>query len=417
VVGHPPGRAEGGAQQVPALTPEQARLLLSPAGRDAVMLASRLDLRPDARLRAAESVRAAAGPLLGPLALEQALLKQRAAAKHPRGPELWWTGEALEQASADPVARWRARRYPGPVLDLCCSVGGDLLALPAGSTGVDLDETRLLLARANAQVLGREVTLVRADVTQLRLPPSADVFVDPARRAGGRRVFDPRSYAPPLDVVLGWRSQVRRWGAKVAPGVDHEALPADVEVEIVSLAGAVKEAVLWGGRARTGVRRTAALLPAGDELAERSVAPPPVRPPGRFLLEPDGAVVRAHLVAQLAEDVEGWLLDPTIAYVAADTAPPTPFGRWFAVLETMPFSLKALRSRLRALDVGTIVVKKRGTAVEPEELRRRLALRGSRSATVVLTRSAGRQVVLLVQPLAPPARQPGQHPADSGADA
>lgn len=400
MVGHPARLAEGGAQQVPALTPEQARLLLSPAGRDAVAAASALDLAPASRLRAAEQVRAVAGPVLGPLALEQALLRDRARAKHPRGAELWWTPDALEQATSAPVAAWRAQRYPDPVLDLCCSVGGDLMALPHGSVGVDLDEARLLLARENAAVLQRDVRLVRADATRLRL--AGDVFVDPARRSGGRRVFDPRAYAPPLDVVLGWRSVARRLGVKVAPGVDHEALPDDVEVDVVSLAGEVKEAVLWCGQARSGARRTATLLPGGDVLRERAVPTPTVRPPGRYLLEPDGAVVRSHLVAQVADDVGGWLLDATIAYVAADEPVRTPFGRWYAVHESFPFSLKGLRARLRALDVGTVVVKKRGTAVEPEELRRRLALSGSRTATVVLTRCAGRQSVLLVDPLERP---------------
>jgi hypothetical protein len=132
------------------------------------------------------------------------------------------------------------------------------------------------------------------------------------------------------------------------------------------------------------------------------VAAPSVRPPGRFLLEPDGAVVRAHLVAQLAARVDGWLLDATIAYIAADAAPPTPFGRWYEVLETLPFGLKALRERLRAHDAGPLVVKKRGTAVEPETLRRQLKLTGSREVTVVLTRSAGRQIAMVVAPLVSP---------------
>jgi hypothetical protein len=402
VVGHPPGLAEGGAQQVPALTPEQARRLLSSEGRAAVALASSLDLTTSGRLHTAQSLRAAVGPGLAPLALEQALLRDRAGAKHPRGHELWWTPDALEQASSAVVAAWRARRYPGPALDLCCSVGGDLLALPGGSVGVDLDEARLLLARANASVLGRQVSLVRADVTTLPLLAPADVFVDPARRSGGRRVFDPRAYAPPLDAVLGWRSRVRRLGVKTAPGLDHEQLSDDVEVEVVSLHGEVKEAVLWAGQARCGARRSAALLPAGDVLTDEPAPPAPVSEPGGYLLEPDGAVIRAHLVQQLAARVAGRLLDPTIAYLTADAPAPTPFGRWYAVREVMPFSLKALRARLRALDAGALVVKKRGTAVEPDQLRRRLRLTGSTEVTVVLTRVQGRQVAMVVEPLSRP---------------
>ena len=314
-------------------------------------LAGSLDLSPAGRIGAAEQVRAVAGPELGPLALEQALLKQRATSKHPRGGELWWTAEALEQSSSYDVASHRAARFAGcpQVLDLCCSVGGDLLPLAevAPVLGVDLDATRLMLAAENARVLGHEVTLVQADVT--RLAPAGAVFVDPARRAGGRRVFDPRSYTPSLDVVLRWLEQTERVGAKVAPGIDYAHLPAEVEVEVVSLRGDVKEAVLWAGAARRGARRTATLLPGGHVLTDVPVPRPPVRAPGRFLLDPDGAVVRAHLVEQVVAAVDGWLLDATIAYVSADAVTATPYGRWYEVLEVLPFGLKPLRERLRAM--------------------------------------------------------------------
>jgi SAM-dependent methyltransferase len=362
----------------------------------AVAAAEQLDLTPGARVRTAETVRRFGE--LGPLALEQALLRLRARAKHPQGDQLWWTGPALEQASSYDLAAHRARRYDRPVLDLCCSVGGDLLALPEGSVGVDLDQARLLLAQANALVLGRDVSLLRADVTTLHLPPAADVVVDPARRAGGRRVFDPRAYTPPLDAVLSWRERVRSLVAKVAPGLDHEALPPDVEVEVVSLRGEVKEAVLVTGAVRTGARRTATLLPGPHVLTDEPVPTPAVRPPGRWLLEPDGAVVRAHLVAQLAAQIDGWLLDETIAYLSADTRVPTAYGRWFEVLDVLPFGLKPLRERLRAHDAGPLVVKKRGTAVEPDVLRKQLKLTGGREVTVVLTRSAGKQIAMVVQP-------------------
>ena len=380
------------------LTPEQARRLLSPAGRSAVAAAATLDLAPAGRLQAAEAVRAADGPELGPLALEQALLRQRARAKHPRGAELWWTGPALEQASSYDVATHRARRFPRPALDLCCSVGGDLLALPDGSVGVDLDQARLLFGQANAEVLGRAVSFLRADVTTLPLPRGADVFVDPARRAAGRRVFDPRAYSPPLDTVLGWRHEMQSLGAKVAPGIDYDRLPPDVEVELVSLRGEVKEAVLWAGAARRGHARTATLLPAGDVLVDGLVVAPKVGRPGPWLLEPDGAVVRAHLVEQVVDLVGGWLVDETIAYISAEVRTPTPYGKWFEVLEVLPFGLKPLRERLRAYDAGPLVVKKRGTAVQPDVLRKQLKLTGSREVTVVLTRAAGRQVAMIVQP-------------------
>ncbi len=335
--------------------------------------------------------------MLGPLALVQAGLRRKALAKHPDGDRLWWTAEALEQSTPRIVATHRAQRFDGPVLDLGCSVGGDLLPLAARgpATGVDLDEGRLLLAQANLAELGLSASLVRADVSTLT--PRGQVFADPARRAGGRRGFNPRSWSPPLDVVLGW--DVDALGVKVAPGIDYDLLPPDVEVELVSLGGDVKEAVLWRGSARSGARRSATLLPSGARIISSGAPVPEVRPPGRYLLEPDGAVIRAHLVAELVQELGGWLLDSTIAYVAADLAVRTPFGKWYDVLEVLPFSLKGLRERLRAYDAGPLVVKKRGTAVEPETLRRQLKLSGSREVTVVLTRQAGAQIALIVQPI------------------
>lgn len=376
------------------MTPSQARLLLSDGGRAAVAFAERLDLDP---IPAAEQMRGYGD--LGPLALSQAVLRRKALAKHPDGDRLWWTADALEQSTPRPVAVHRAARFAGAerVLDLGCSVGGDLLPLAAVApvVGVDLDEARLLLARANAAELGLEVSLVCADITSME--PTGAVFADPARRAGGRRGFDPAGWSPPLDRVLSW--DVRSLGVKVAPGIDYDRLPPDVDVEVVSLGGDVKEAVLWRGAVRTGFRRTATLLPSGERVVDAGAPVPRVAPPGRYLLEPDGAVIRAHLVEEVVRQVDGWLLDASIAYVSADLAVPTAFGRWYEVAEVMPFSLKRLKERLRALDAGTLVVKKRGTAVEPEALRRQLRLTGSRDVTVVLTRSAGAQIAIIARPL------------------
>jgi hypothetical protein len=376
------------------MTPDQARLLLSGPGRDAVAHALALD--PTDPIRAAEAMR----PLgeLGRLALDQAALKRRALAKHPDGDRLWWTAEALEQSTPRVVASHHALRYGDqPVLDVGCSVGGDLLVLASRTpaVGVDLDLARLLIAQANLDTLGVSAGLVQADASSLA--PTGHVFADPARRSSGRRRFDPAGWSPSLDVVLGWPTT--GLGVKVAPGIDYDALPDGLEVEVVSVQGDVKEAVLWGGSLRHGPARTATLLPSGATLASEGAAPPRVAAVGRYVLDPDGAVVRAHLVAELATLVDGWLLDSTIAYVTADAAEPSPYGRWFEVLELLPFSLKGLRERLRAHDAGNVVVKKRGTAVEPEELRRRLKLDGSKEVTVILTRSRGRQVALVVRPL------------------
>jgi SAM-dependent methyltransferase len=384
VVRDPPRLSEGGTGEAAPLTPSQARLLLSDEGRAAVDLAGSLDLPP---IPAAEAMRAYGEA--GRLALEQVALRRRALAKHPDGDRLWWTAEALEQSTPRTVALHHAQRFAEAprVLDLGCSVGGDLLVLGDRGIGVDLDLARCLLARANT---GAPVAC--ADVTTLN--PRGWVFADPARRTAGRRGFNPASWSPSLAQVLAW--DVDALGVKVAPGIDHDVLPAELEVEVVSLDGDVKEAMLWRGATRRGHRMTATLLPSGAQLVGAG-AVAAVADVGGFLLEPDGAVIRAHLVAEVAAAVDGWLVDATIAYVSADRVVPTPFGRWYEVLDVLPFSLKRLRERLRG--VGTVTIKKRGTAVEPEQLRRQLKLSGTEEATIVLTRVAGRQVAMVVRPL------------------
>ena len=384
MVRDPPRLSEGGTGEAAPLTPSQARLLLSDEGRAAVDLAGSLDLRP---IPAAEAMRAYGEA--GRLALEQVALRRRALAKHPDGDRLWWTAEALEQSTPRTVALHHAQRFAEAprVLDLGCSVGGDLLVFGDRGIGVDLDLARCLLARANT---GAPVAC--ADVTTLN--PRGWVFADPARRTAGRRGFDPASWSPSLAQVLAW--DVDALGVKVAPGIDHDGLPAELEVEVVSLDGDVKEAMLWRGATRRGHRMTATLLPSGAQLVGAG-AVAAVADVGGFLFEPDGAVIRAHLVAEVAAAVDGWLVDATIAYVSADRVVPTPFGRWYEVLDVLPFSLKRLRERLRG--VGTVTIKKRGTAVEPEQLRRQLKLSGTEEATIVLTRVAGRQVAMVVRPL------------------
>jgi hypothetical protein len=82
--------------------------------------------------------------------------------------------------------------------------------------------------------------------------------------------------------------------------------------------------------------------------------------------------------------------------VTADALVPTPYAAAYEVGAVLPFGVKPLRAALRARGIGRVVVKKRGTAVDPEDLRRRLRLDGGgEEAVVVLTRVAGAQTALI----------------------
>lgn len=343
-------------------------------------------------------------------ALAQARLRQRAVAKF--GAEdagrMFFTPNGLEQATRADVAAHRAARFAAQgvrrVADLGCGVGGDALALArAGVTvlAVDRDPLTCAVAQANAEALGLadRVEVRCADVTSVPLDGCDAVFADPARRSGRGRIFDPEAYSPPLSWAVGTVRGAGRGALKVAPGIPHEAVPEDAEAEWVSHEGDVKEAVLWfGGPDAGGVRAT--LLPAGDTLHGRGLPDPEQEPVGRYLYEPDGAVIRAHLVAEAAEQVDGRLIDPTIAYVTSDTLTRTPYARAYEITDALPFNLKKLRALLREREVGTLTVKKRGSPVEPEELRRKMKPKGPNAATVFLTRAAGAPTMLLGHPVA-----------------
>ena len=172
-----------------------------------------------------------------------------------------------------------------------------------------------------------------------------------------------------------------------------------MEAEWVSERGEVKEAALWSGRLAS-VRRRATVI--GDSglatLTDEDECIEEVRDLGRCLYEPDGAVIRAGLVGAVAAGVGGGLVDAKIAYVTSDESFRTPFAKSYLINEEVPYREKQLRAALRVRGIGRLTIKKRGIAITPEELRKRLDLKGDNEATLVLTRVRGQGTALLVTP-------------------
>ncbi|RMI08850.1 class I SAM-dependent methyltransferase [Cellulomonas triticagri] len=355
-------------------------------------------------------------PGLVAAALTQSRLRAKAQAKLGEFADgMLFTPAGLEQATRLVVAAQHARRYVTAgvtkVADLTSGLGADAMAF-AGTglrvLAVEADETTAALATLNLRAFPEAVVRHGDGLAVDLVAEGVDgVYADPARRtSGGSRVFDPAAYAPPLDSLLALRERVPALGLKLGPGVPHAALPEDAEAQWVSVDGDVVELGLWfGPLAADGPGRAALLLGAdGGSAVLRAGAPsteghPPVGDVSAYLYEPDGAVIRAGLVAEVAAEVQGRLVDRTIAYVTSDALHPTPFATAYRVLDRMPFGLKRLRSYLRERQVGSLTIKKRGTAVVPEQLRRQLDLRGTTTATIVLTRVAGQQHVLVVEPV------------------
>lgn len=322
------------------------------------------------------------------------LLRRKAAEKlGALGDTSGWlfTDEALQQATAAPVALHRSARLTGRVVhDATCSIGTELAALSGSAQraiGSDIDPVRLAMARHN---LGARADLCRADALR-PVTRDAVVVVDPARRRGGpgnvKRRFSPADYQPALGPLLDTYRH-RDLVVKCAPGIDFDELGRlgfEGEIEVTSYRGSVREACLWSaGLAQPGVARRASILDRGEQVTSADPDDCPVRPVGRWIVDPDGAVVRAGLVRHYGARHELWQLDPDIAYLSGDLLPEGLRG--FEVLEQLAFDERRLRQALTARDCGTLEILVRGVQVDPDALRRRMRLKGSAALSVVIVR-------------------------------
>jgi hypothetical protein len=331
-------------------------------------------------------------------AMAQHELRLKARGKFSRPERMLFTRAGLEQSSSELVAGHRAGRYQRfpLVADLCTGIGGDLasLARERAALAVDLDPAHLRMALRNARALGAgEVSGACADVRDLRLDGLPAVFVDPARRAGGRRLPAGTS-EPALGWCLALADHADAVGIKAAPGLPLDLVPDGWEVECIAEQHDLKEAVLWSPTMATTSRR-ATVLPGALTLVAAAGPPLRVSEPGGFLLDPNPAVTRAGLVEELGRELDAWKIDERVGFLSGDRALVTPFGRLLAVEASLPWSLKRVRAELRSLGAGAVEIRKRGSAMDVEELRRRLDLRGDRRLVVVLTRVLDRPWTLV----------------------
>ncbi|GAA4160090.1 50S ribosomal protein L11 methyltransferase [Gryllotalpicola daejeonensis] len=352
-------------------------------------------------------------PALVAAVLTQAKLRAKAGGSGKFGEfaeRMLFTEAGLEQATRLSVAARHAARYRGAgirhVADLGCGIGGDAMALAAlglNVTAVDRDEVTAAIASYNLAPFPD--TVVEQGVAEsFDISRAEALWLDPARRTAGhsdtRRLTDSDDWSPSLDWVFNAASRMPV-GVKLGPGFDRDLIPGSAEAQWVSFGGQVVELVLWfGALGRPGITRAALVLDAdgAHELtAAEDSADAPVGELGEYLYEPDGAVIRARLIGDLARFLDGRMLSDGIAYVTADAARETPFAQGFRVVERLPYHEKELKAELWKRGIGTLEIKKRGVDVDPAKLRTRLALKGKASAALILTRVAGRHTALLAE--------------------
>jgi len=387
----------------------ELRELLSTDGLRLLDSLPAFDQTADVVRTVGELRKAGHSPALVAAVLSQSKLRSRAEAKFgPFAASMLFTEAGLEQATRLRVAAMHAGRFRAAgltrVADLGCGIGADALALAAIDievTGVERDEVTAAIAAFNLAPFP-QATIENADATAVDLGGHDGVYLDPARRSDARRLKDPADWSPSLDFAfeIGRRLPT---GVKLGPGIDRDLIPAGVEAQWVSVDRDVVELGVWfGAVARPGIGRSALVIgehgsaeltaPADSEDAELGAL-------GEYLYEPDGAVIRARLIGDLARSLDARMLSDQIAYLSADTAVATPFAVCFRITETLPLDERAIKKRLAELEVGTVEIKKRGVDIDPAAFRAKLSLKGKgrNSATLFLTRVAGKRVALLAE--------------------
>ncbi|MEV8266892.1 class I SAM-dependent methyltransferase [Microbacterium sp. NPDC076911] len=393
------------AELTALLTPEGLRLL------DEVGEVS----SSEEALRAVSLLRKAGhAPDLVSAVVSQAHLRVKAQAKFGEfASHMLFTRAGLEQATRLAIAGHHAARFRDSgltrVADLGCGIGGDALGLAALGLrvdAVDMDEITAAIAAYNLAPFGDAVTVRSGSAESCALDEVDAAWLDPARRTAGHSETSrtrPEDWSPSLDWVFDLATRLPV-GVKLGPGLDRGLIPADVEAQWVSADGSTLELVLWSrSLARNGVRRSA-LVMRGDSAHEMTsgadAEDEPVRELGAFVHEPDGAVIRARLIGNVARSLDAGMLDEHIAYLTSDVALTSPFVQSFRVREVLPIKAKPINAVLRAHNIGTLEIKKRGVDVDPAAFRRTLTLRGDASATLILARLGTKRLAILADRVA-----------------
>ncbi len=398
-------------------TPQELTWLQSPEGRE--VGAAMLDAEPADTPAAIARWRQRIEPWQVTAAWAQVLLRRAARVKFTRADEMLFERIALEQATDETVARYKADRFAArfagrTVADLCCGIGGDAIALAerAHVLAVDWSAARVTMAEHNAGVYGRRVTGLVADVT-MQLPDADAAHIDPDRRADGARRHQPEESSPGLDVLDRVVHRYRNVAMKLSPGADIDATFPTGEIELISHHGQCKQAVIWTGELATACRRATA-LPEKESIAADThddLTWPEPRTPveGDYLYEPDPAVIRANLVGLLARRRNLQPIDPRIVYLVGTQPVASALLVAFRVIDVTEWAGRKARAWLNRHDIGKIEIKTRGFAARPEEIQSQLRLKGRRQAVLFLTRIGLKPMAILAERISLPAGNSRHH--------
>lgn len=323
-------------------------------------------------------------------------LRTKALTKFVDGNRLWLDRIGLEQCTGELVAAHKAARFSGRVWDYCSGMGSDAAALAARGCDVftvDIDPLNSLRTRWNSVVLSRDRQpfCLCARVEDLT-DRSGLLHVDPDRRVHhAARAVRIEDYEPRLEQLQRWTSEFEGGAIKLSPAANFGGKFPTAEIELVSVHGECKEAIVWFGSLAGAKTARATALPAGESLlGDPMEVVADIGPLKRYLFDPDPAIVRSGLVDVLADQLGLARLDPAEEYLTGDTLVSSAFVRAFDVQADLPNNPKEIRAYFRTSHFGQLEIKCRHIPVDVDRLRKQLTLPGDQPGVLIIARIEGK---------------------------
>jgi hypothetical protein len=375
--------------------------------KHAALRAAAAEVDP-ARVQDVERLRRSWPAELVSIALELARARANARSKFPEAGTMYADPVGVEMASSAEVAQHKAGRFDvagtARVLDLCCGIGGDAMALcrrPCDVHAYDHDPIRAWMCAHNA---GCEAST--ADVTMLDVR-DAWVHLDPSRRTGqGRRVQTIDDFEPGRGYIERCLHEARGAAVKLGPGVDIEDLrrPSASEVEFISERGTLVQAVVWSRElVRAAGCVTATQCPAGLSFTGTPQLDVPLwhdDAPGQHVYVADPALERSgtsmetpgSLLGAFAKSMDLYEMHPGLGLLTSNESIESLWLRRYDVRAAMSWKEKRVRAWLREHDAGEVTIKTRARVVDPDVWSTRLTGSGGTPYVVFIVRLGLRNV-------------------------
>ena len=161
----------------------------------------------------------------------------------------------------------------------------------------------------------------------------------------------------------------------------------------------MKESVLWfNDLATPNIRHRATLLPHNITITNDFPLTDDVANFGDYLYEPDGAVIRAGLVRQLAKLFDLWLIDEHIAYLSGDLLIQSAWLKGYHIEAIMPLNTKKINRHVKEHNISYLNIKQRGTGISPQTYAKKLKLtKKGIERSLVLMRLQEKHVALICE--------------------